>query len=68
MEELIKDYILGLLRWQETKLKCINLGWTSNKEIKAEVIEEKYNSTEIGENIIVLECKGLLGIEKVVFK
>ena len=40
----------------------------NNKEIKAEVNEEKYNSTEIGENIIVLECKGLLGIEKVVFK
>lgn len=37
MENLIKDYILGLLRWQETKLKCINLGWTSNKEIKAEL-------------------------------
>ena len=34
MDELVKEYMLGLLKWQKTKLECINLGWTQNEEIK----------------------------------
>ena len=37
MDELVKEYMLGLLKWQKTKLECINLGWTQNKEIKTEL-------------------------------
>lgn len=37
MERIIQRYIMSLLEWQETKLKCINLGWTNSKEIKIEI-------------------------------
>lgn len=42
MEKYYNKYILSLLEWQETKLKCINMGCTSNKEIlnEIEVIRE----------------------------
>lgn len=37
MDELVKEYMLGLLKWQKTKLECINLGWTQDNEIKTEL-------------------------------
>lgn len=37
MDGLVKEYMLGLLKWQKTKLECINLGWTQNEEIKTEL-------------------------------
>lgn len=37
MEEIVKDYIVKLLELQETKLKCINLGYSPDKVIKAEL-------------------------------
>lgn len=39
MEDLIFEYMEGLLELQKTKLKCINLGYTANKsrEIKCEI-------------------------------
>lgn len=44
-ENIIKEYILGLLRLQKTKLKCINLGFNPSKIIKVELdlIEEAQN-------------------------
>lgn len=42
MKKYYKKYILQLLEWQETKLKCINIGWKTSEEIKTEIklIEE----------------------------
>ncbi len=42
MEKLIKRYVMQLLELQETKLKCINLGFNSDKNTKVELslIEE----------------------------
>lgn len=37
MEEIIKEYILGLLELQKTKLECINLGFSRDKQIKVEL-------------------------------
>lgn len=37
MDEVVKEYMLGLLKWQKRKLECINLGWTQNKKIKTEL-------------------------------
>lgn len=31
MEDLVFEYMEGLLRLQKTRLKCINLGYTADK-------------------------------------
>lgn len=40
--KIVRKYILALLDLQETRLKCINLGFNKSEEIKAELylIEE----------------------------
>ena len=42
MEKQIKKYILVLLEYQETRLECINLGFSKSDETKIELkmIEE----------------------------
>lgn len=37
MEEIIKQYILKTLELQETKIKCINLGFKQSEENKIEL-------------------------------
>ena len=36
-DELAKKYIIKLLEYQEVKLKCLNLGYTRDKDIKIEL-------------------------------
>lgn len=36
-DKLAKEYILKLLEYQKTKLKCINLGYTTDNNIKIEI-------------------------------
>ena len=40
--KIVRKYILAILDLQETRLKCINLGFNKSEEIKAELylIEE----------------------------
>lgn len=44
-EDIAKEYILGLLRLQKTRLECINLGFNPSEDIKVELdlIEEAQN-------------------------
>lgn len=35
--KLAKKYIIKLLEYQEVKLKCVNLGYTRDKDIKIEL-------------------------------
>ena len=52
-EKLIKEYILKLLDYEETKLKCINLGWTRNETIKCEIKMLKDAKTLVKNKLIV---------------
>ena len=36
-DKLAKEYIIKLLEYQEVKLKCVNLGYTRDKDIKIEL-------------------------------
>lgn len=36
-DELAKEYISQLLEYQKTKLKCVNSGYTTDKDIKIEI-------------------------------
>ena len=47
MKSLLIKYIKQLLEFQETKLKCINLGYTSSNDIRLEIE-------------IIKECKELI--------
>lgn len=37
LDGLVKQYVLQSLELNATRLRCINLGWTSNKDIGAEL-------------------------------
>lgn len=49
--KIVRKYILALLDLQETRLKCINLGFNKSEEIKAELDLIEEAKKEIGKKL-----------------